>query len=411
MTHASAPPRSSAGCCSTGRAQPFFTLVTTFVYAPYFASAVAADPAQGQALWGFATARRRSRHRATVAGPRRDRRRDRTAQAVDRGVRRVLVISARRCCGSASRATPSTILHRAGRLRHRHHRRRIRDRVQQRHDADARAARATSAGSRASAGRPAMSAGSSRLVLTLGFLAANPKTGQTCSASRRCSGSTRALREGDRVGGPLSAIWFVVFVLPLFLFTPDDQAATQIARSAIRHGTRDARAYRSARCAASQRRALSARQHDLRRRACALCSRSAASMRQARSAGARSRSAFSASCSPSPERWRVFGGKLDDRLGSKPVILGSLVDPGVRDASRSFRSIATAFFIVSGRAARSRWPDSSPSRRRNFMSRSVCSSGLPPAPLQAASRSLARASGAARPARRSSSDCSRCPES
>ena len=35
--------------------QPFFTLVTTFVFAPYFASAVAPDPATGQALWGFAT--------------------------------------------------------------------------------------------------------------------------------------------------------------------------------------------------------------------------------------------------------------------------------------------------------------------------------------------------------------------
>src|SRR4051812_16704475 len=35
---------------------PFFTLVTTFVYAPYFAAAVAADPVEGQALWGYAKA-------------------------------------------------------------------------------------------------------------------------------------------------------------------------------------------------------------------------------------------------------------------------------------------------------------------------------------------------------------------
>ena len=32
-------------------AQPYFTLITTFVFAPYFANFVAADPAQGQALW------------------------------------------------------------------------------------------------------------------------------------------------------------------------------------------------------------------------------------------------------------------------------------------------------------------------------------------------------------------------
>ena len=37
-------------------AEPFFTLITTFVFAPYFATHVAANPARGQALWGFATA-------------------------------------------------------------------------------------------------------------------------------------------------------------------------------------------------------------------------------------------------------------------------------------------------------------------------------------------------------------------
>src|SRR6185437_524899 len=37
-------------------AQPYFTLITTFVFAPYFATHVAANPASGQSLWGFATA-------------------------------------------------------------------------------------------------------------------------------------------------------------------------------------------------------------------------------------------------------------------------------------------------------------------------------------------------------------------
>src|SRR5246127_1016271 len=37
-------------------AQPYFTLITTFVFAPYFANFVAPDPAAGQALWGFAAA-------------------------------------------------------------------------------------------------------------------------------------------------------------------------------------------------------------------------------------------------------------------------------------------------------------------------------------------------------------------
>src|SRR5690242_3767568 len=37
-------------------AQPFFTVVTTFIFGPYFISRVASDPAAGQAAWGYAVA-------------------------------------------------------------------------------------------------------------------------------------------------------------------------------------------------------------------------------------------------------------------------------------------------------------------------------------------------------------------
>ena len=37
-------------------AQPYFTLITTFIFAPYFANFIAPNPASGQAMWGFATA-------------------------------------------------------------------------------------------------------------------------------------------------------------------------------------------------------------------------------------------------------------------------------------------------------------------------------------------------------------------
>lgn len=37
-------------------AQPFHTLLVTFIFAPYFASAVASDPVSGQAMWGYTTA-------------------------------------------------------------------------------------------------------------------------------------------------------------------------------------------------------------------------------------------------------------------------------------------------------------------------------------------------------------------
>src|ERR1700686_5359977 len=52
------PPRSAVNSWIffAWAAEPFFTLITTFVFAPYFATHVAADPASGQSLWGFATA-------------------------------------------------------------------------------------------------------------------------------------------------------------------------------------------------------------------------------------------------------------------------------------------------------------------------------------------------------------------
>src|SRR3954467_8347189 len=52
------PPRSAvvAWIFFDWAAQPYFTLITTFVFAPYFATHVASSPAEGQSLWGFATA-------------------------------------------------------------------------------------------------------------------------------------------------------------------------------------------------------------------------------------------------------------------------------------------------------------------------------------------------------------------
>ncbi len=53
-------------------AQPYFTLITTFVFAPYFATHVASDPASGQSLWGFANRGSGTADRIDVAGAGRD---------------------------------------------------------------------------------------------------------------------------------------------------------------------------------------------------------------------------------------------------------------------------------------------------------------------------------------------------
>jgi UMF1 family MFS transporter len=46
--------------------------------------------------------------------------------------------------------------------------------------------------------------------------------------------------QGDRITGPLTAIWFIVFVLPMFLLTPDFPAKRPV-RTALREGLRELR--------------------------------------------------------------------------------------------------------------------------------------------------------------------------
>ena len=120
-------------------AQPYFTLITTFVFAPYFASFVAPDPAQGQALWGFATAAAGLMIAllSPVLGAIADASGRRKPWIAGFGA--LLVIGA---CADVVRKARRPQRHpaAAARLCDRERRRRIRHRLQQRDDADAGAA-------------------------------------------------------------------------------------------------------------------------------------------------------------------------------------------------------------------------------------------------------------------------------
>ncbi len=94
------------------------------------------------------------------------------------------------------------------------------------------------------------------LVLVLGLLAASPQSGKTLLGLPPLFGLDPAMREGDRATGPLSALWFIVFVLPLFLFTPDEPVRMPV-RAAIRHGLAHARRHACATCRAGVTRACS----------------------------------------------------------------------------------------------------------------------------------------------------------
>jgi UMF1 family MFS transporter len=80
--------------------------------------------------------------------------------------------------------------------------------------------------------------GIASLILVLGFLAANPESGRTLFGLTPLFGLDPAAHEGDRISGPLTGIWFVIFVLPMFLFTPDYPARHRLG-DALREGLAD----------------------------------------------------------------------------------------------------------------------------------------------------------------------------
>ena len=73
------------------------------------------------------------------------------------------------------------------------------------------------------------------LALVAAFLVADPNTGKTLLGMQPIVPLDPATREGDRLVGPFSAVWYLVFVLPLFLFTPD-RAAKPVEARAVKAG-------------------------------------------------------------------------------------------------------------------------------------------------------------------------------
>jgi len=214
-------------------AQPYFTLITTFVFAPYFATHVAANPASGQAMWGFATAAAGLLIAllSPVLGA--------IADASGRRKPWIAAFGALLVIGSSlmwfgkpgdPSVIPALLLaygiatigiefaivfnnammpslvppDKIGRL----------------------------SGTGWATGYVG---GILTLVLVLGFLAANPATGRTLFGFMPLFGLDPVTHEGDRITGPFTAVWFIIFVTPMFLLTPDYPAKLRV-REALRAG-------------------------------------------------------------------------------------------------------------------------------------------------------------------------------
>jgi len=59
------------------------------------------------------------------------------------------------------------------------------------------------------------------LVVVAGLIVPSPNTGKTLLGLEPLFALDTGSRAGDRLVGPLSAVWFLVFMIPFFLFVPD----------------------------------------------------------------------------------------------------------------------------------------------------------------------------------------------
>jgi UMF1 family MFS transporter len=209
--------------------QPFYTLVVTFLFAPYFVNGFMADPAWGSALWAYATgiAELIAAALAPVLGAIADAGHPRKPWIAGFSVPLVLglcglwlaipgevelmpvvllafglaIVGAELATVFTNAMMPSLVSnHRLGTL----------------------------SGFGWAIGYVG---GLVSLALVAGLIVADPDTGKTLLGLNPIVPLDPATREGDRLIGPFSALWYLVFVLPLFLFTPDRHAKPLEARA------------------------------------------------------------------------------------------------------------------------------------------------------------------------------------
>jgi UMF1 family MFS transporter len=214
-------------------AQPYFTLITTFVFAPYFATHVAKDPASGQALWGFATAAAglMIALMSPVLGAIADASGRRKPWIAAFGALLVIGSSAMWFGkpGDPSVIPPLLLAYAIGTIG-------VEFATVFNNAMMPSLVPPNKIGRLSGTGwATGYVGGIISLILVLGFLAANPETGRTLFGFVPLFGLDAVSHQGDRITGPLTGIWFIIFVAPMFLFTPDYPARRPL-RAALREG-------------------------------------------------------------------------------------------------------------------------------------------------------------------------------
>ena len=217
-------------------AQPFFTVVTTFIFGPYFVSRMASDPAAGQAAWGYgiAAAGFVIAILSPVLGSIADQTGARKRWIAFFAAIKIVTVSLLWFAAPGSSlflvvllfslasvaAEFSTVFNDS-----------MMPRLVPKEDIGRISNVAWGLG---------YLGGMIVLIFVVAFMAGLPETGRTIIGVSPILGLDPALGEDARATGPISALWYFVFILPMFLYTPDTRTGKRIG-TAVREGMAELR--------------------------------------------------------------------------------------------------------------------------------------------------------------------------
>ncbi len=208
-------------------AQPFFTVVLTFIFGPYFVSRLVDDPVMGQAAWGYTVTISGFiiALLSPVLGSIADASGSRKKWI---GCFAVVQISALSllwfaapgsalwlpmlCVILASIAAEFSVV--------------FNDSMMPRLVSKADVGRISN-----TAWGLGYAGGLVALFIVLLLLAGRPTTGKTLIGLTPFFGLDQALGEDARITGPLAAVWYLIFIIPMFLFTPDTKSGLSLTNA------------------------------------------------------------------------------------------------------------------------------------------------------------------------------------
>ena len=198
-------------------AQPFFSVVTTFIFGPYFVSRMASDPAAGQAAWGYgiAAAGFVIAILSPVLGSVADQTGPRKPWIAFFALIKIVSLSMLWFAAPGSSLIPPLIFFSLASIAAEFSIV-FNDSMMPRLVSKAEIGRISNI-----AWGLGYLGGMIVLIFVVGCLAGSATTGKTMFGLDPLFGLDPAKGEDARATGPLAALWYLVFIMPMFLFTPD----------------------------------------------------------------------------------------------------------------------------------------------------------------------------------------------